>query len=60
MDELKEDDDLKNKENWTVVSVLRAHLQDVYDLSWSPDGTQLMSASTDRTVFIWDALKGLF
>ena len=33
---------------------LAGHQDIVYDLSWSADSTQLLSASADRTVRLWD------
>lgn len=33
-------------------------MEDVYDLSWSPDSTNLISASVDNTAMVWDILKG--
>ena len=32
--------------------------EDIYDLSWSADSTQLAVASIDNTTRIWDAQKG--
>ena len=48
----------KNKENWTIVKLLRGHLEDVYDLCWSPDSTSLISGSVDNSAIVWDVLKG--
>jgi chromatin assembly factor 1 subunit B len=47
-----------NKENWNVLKVLRGHVEDVYDLCWSPDSTQLLSGSVDNTAILWDVVKG--
>lgn len=33
-------------------------MEDVYDLAWSPDSTQLISGSVDNTAIVWDVLKG--
>lgn len=33
-------------------------MEDVYDLSWSPDSTQLISASVDNTAILWDVYRG--
>lgn len=32
---------------------IRRHLEDVYDLCWSPDGTALISGSVDQSVILW-------
>jgi len=52
------DDDIQNKENWIVHKMMRGHIEDVYDLAWSPDGTQLISGSVDNSAIIWDTVKG--
>lgn len=31
----------------------RGHFNDIYDLSWSPDSSALLSASTDNNCIIW-------
>ena len=38
--------------------VCRSHLEDVYDLSWSADGKNLISGSVDNTAILWDTKKG--
>jgi len=48
----------ENKENWTVIRILRGHIEDVYDLCWSPDSSQLFSGSVDNTAILWDVTKG--
>ncbi|CAD6241091.1 GSCOCG00009126001-RA-CDS [Cotesia congregata] len=47
-----------NEEQWTSWKILRGHLEDVYDLSWSPDNNMLVSGSVDNTAIIWDVQKG--
>lgn len=47
------------KENWTVIKMMRGHLEDVYDLCWSPDSTHLVSGSVDNTAIVWDIQKGM-
>ncbi|OAD61577.1 Chromatin assembly factor 1 subunit B [Eufriesea mexicana] len=49
------DDD---KEQWTSWKVLRGHLEDVYDISWSPNSNMLASGSVDNTAILWDVHKG--
>lgn len=51
-------DDNENKEQWNLWKVLRGHLEDVYDISWSPDSNSLISGSVDNTAIIWDIHKG--
>lgn len=46
------------KENWTVIKMMRGHLEDVYDLCWSPDSAHLISGSVDNTAIVWDIQKG--
>ena len=36
----------------------RGHLEDIYDLAWSPNGQQLISGSVDNSAIIWDVNKG--
>ncbi|XP_057336191.1 chromatin assembly factor 1 subunit B [Microplitis mediator] len=47
-----------NEEQWTSWKVLRGHLEDVYDISWSPDNNMLVSGSVDNTAIVWDVRKG--
>lgn len=46
-----------NPENWQFEKTLRKHLEDVSDLSWSPDGLFLISASIDNSAVLWDVKK---
>jgi chromatin assembly factor 1 subunit B len=48
------DRDDKPRERWTQAHVIRGHSFDVLDLSWSPDGKQLASASVDNSIRLWD------
>jgi len=52
------DEDICNKESWNVYKMLRGHVEDVYDLAWSPDSNQLITGSVDNSSIIWDAVKG--
>ena len=45
-------------ENWNQWKVLRGHLEDVVDISWSSDGLYLLSASVDNESIVWDVNKG--
>ncbi|XP_060090256.1 chromatin assembly factor 1 subunit B [Heteronotia binoei] len=53
-----DDDNQLNKENWIVIKTLRGHLEDVYDICWTPDGNYMASASVDNTAIMWDVSKG--
>jgi WD40 repeat protein len=37
---------------------LNGHTLGVYSVSWSPDSQQLITASADKTVRLWDAASG--
>lgn len=52
------DDRVPNEEHWVSWKVLRGHLEDVYDLSWSPDSTGIVSGSVDNTAILWDVKTG--
>lgn len=49
---------LQNVENWNQHKVLRGHLEDVVDISWSSDGLFLVSGSVDNEAIVWDVTKG--
>lgn len=48
----------ENKEHWTCVRMLRLHINDVCDLSWSPDSQYLISGSVDNTAVLWNVNSG--
>lgn len=47
-----------NKEQWNSCKVLRGHVEDVYDLNWSPDSNFIVSGSVDNSAIVWDVGKG--
>eukprot|EP00002_Diphylleia_rotans_P022420 TRINITY_DN438_c2_g2_i1.p1 TRINITY_DN438_c2_g2~~TRINITY_DN438_c2_g2_i1.p1 ORF type:complete len:556 (+),score=84.76 TRINITY_DN438_c2_g2_i1:23-1690(+) len=51
-------EEVEEKEIWNVVSCLRGHVGDIYDLCWSPLGDMLLSGSIDNNAIIWDVSKG--
>ena len=48
----------ENKEQWTSLKVLRGHIEDVLDISWSIDSKFLVSGSVDNSVIVWNIDKG--
>lgn len=40
------------------MKILRGHMEDVYDLSWSPDSLSLVSGSVDNTAMVWSVETG--
>lgn len=50
--------DNENKEQWASWKVLKGHLEDIYDISWSPNSDFLISGSVDNTAMLWDVKKG--
>ncbi|KAI9575215.1 chromatin assembly factor 1 subunit B-like [Glossina fuscipes] len=48
----------QDKETWVTLKVLRGHMEDVYDLSWSPNSLYLVSGSVDNSAMIWEVQKG--
>ncbi|WPT17651.1 Protein HIRA [Picochlorum sp. SENEW3] len=47
-----------NVENWRTKYVLKGHSSNIVDLSWSPDGAYLATASLDNSVIVWDMGTG--
>jgi len=41
-----------------IIRSLKGHVYTIYDLAFSPDGTQLASASHDKTIRIWNVETG--
>ncbi|KAL1459787.1 hypothetical protein WDU94_011741 [Cyamophila willieti] len=52
------DEENVNKEHWLVTKILRGHLEDVYDIAWSPTSDHLISGSVDNTAILWNVHKG--
>ncbi|XP_071504009.1 chromatin assembly factor 1 subunit B-like [Diadema antillarum] len=52
----KEDEDCK--ETWSAIKTFRGHLEDIYDISWSSDGSRIITGSVDNSAIIWDVQKG--
>ncbi|ESP03126.1 hypothetical protein LOTGIDRAFT_137905 [Lottia gigantea] len=52
-----QEEDADNKETWVTHKMLRGHIEDVYDLSWSADGKYLVSGSVDNSAIVWDMTK---
>lgn len=48
----------QDKEIWLTMKILRGHMEDVYDLAWSPNSMFLISGSVDNTAMVWDINKG--
>ncbi|CAH8466253.1 unnamed protein product [Dicrocoelium dendriticum] len=48
-----DEDDLISHEHWVPCRSLRRHLEDIYDLCWSPDNQTLVSGSVDHSVIVW-------
>ena len=45
------------KISWSNHKILRGHLSDIYDISWSPDSKYLISGSVDNSAIIWNVEK---
>ena len=58
MDEEVPGESDEKSDKMSVYKVLKGHLEDVSDLSWSADGSRLVSGSVDNTVILWDVEKG--
>ncbi|XP_058125233.1 chromatin assembly factor 1 subunit B [Anopheles ziemanni] len=50
--------DEQDKETWLTLKILRGHMEDVYDLSWSANSLFLASGSVDNTAIVWDVMRG--
>lgn len=48
----------KNVETWNAFKMLRGHVEDINDLSWSSDDKYIISGSIDHTAIMWDITKG--
>ena len=48
------------EEHWVHHKTLRLHLDDVYDISWSPDSKHIISGSVDNTAIVWNVNTGTY
>lgn len=48
----------EEKVSWCNAKIMRGHLSDVYDISWSPDSQYLISGSVDNSAIVWSIEKG--
>uniref|UniRef100_A0A182X3K7 CAF1B/HIR1 beta-propeller domain-containing protein n=1 Tax=Anopheles quadriannulatus TaxID=34691 RepID=A0A182X3K7_ANOQN len=48
----------QDKETWLTMKILRGHMEDVYDLSWSANSQFLISGSVDNSAIVWDVQRG--
>ena len=39
---------------WRLSASMKGHSDDVYDISWAPDASALVSGSVDHTCILWD------
>lgn len=58
-DSFLNDDGFEDLETWQHFKVLRGHVEDVCDLTWSNDGKFLLSGSVDNSAILWDINKGI-
>ncbi|CAB3238836.1 unnamed protein product [Arctia plantaginis] len=48
------------KESWVIHKTLRGHMEDVLDISWSPNSLHLASGSVDNKLLVWDLTRGKY
>jgi hypothetical protein len=46
------------RESETLVRTLSGHTKEVFAAAFSPDSTRIVSASSDKTLKVWDAVSG--
>ncbi|CAB0033399.1 unnamed protein product [Trichogramma brassicae] len=51
-------EDGDHSEQWNSWKVFRGHIEDIYDLCWSPDSATMASVSLDNSVIFWNVEKG--
>ncbi|XP_014238121.1 chromatin assembly factor 1 subunit B [Trichogramma pretiosum] len=51
-------EDGDHSEQWNSWKVFRGHIEDIYDLCWSPDSATMASVSLDNSVIFWNIEKG--
>ncbi|MGA2296563.1 MAG: VWA domain-containing protein, partial [FCB group bacterium] len=49
---------INNEKPGTLQFTLKGHTSNIYNLSWSPDGSRVATASNDATAIIWNASTG--
>ncbi|XP_076818513.1 chromatin assembly factor 1 subunit B-like isoform X2 [Clavelina lepadiformis] len=53
-----EDEDGRNIEIWNASKIMRGHIEDINDLSWSYNDLFIATGSVDHSVILWDTEKG--
>ncbi|GAA5997435.1 hypothetical protein JCM5350_005654 [Sporobolomyces pararoseus] len=54
-----DEDRAYERESWRVKSMIRSMTgKEIYDLAWSPSGTQILAGSVDHTATIYDVATG--
>ncbi len=54
----KINNNVPQKDTMRLQHLLAGHDGSINDMNWSPDGTKIATASTDRTVAIWNTFTG--
>ena len=43
----------ENKDKVVCLKTLKGHSEDIWSVAYSPDGTKIISSSSDKTIKIW-------